>query len=85
MDAINVQPTLTPSAEPYITFADIFEDDESETAIAAGSQNEFEAIASLQDLLPPTQPPAFAKERIMAHLQEPIVAIFVPSVTTDRR
>jgi hypothetical protein len=70
MDAIKEQ-----QHEPYITFAGIFDDEEVAIGI---SDEELEAISALPDILPPTPPPAFAKERVMSQLQEPIVAIFVP-------
>jgi hypothetical protein len=60
----------------FVTFAGIFEEDESGVGIADG---EIEVISVLPELLRPTQPPPFAKERVMSHLQEPIVAIFVPA------
>lgn len=76
MDAINTQPRV----EQCISFAGIFEDDET----AVGSvDGDIETMAALPDLLRPTQPPPSAKDRVMAHLQEPIVAIFVPPVKSQ--
>jgi hypothetical protein len=70
MDAIKEQ-----QHEPYITFAGILDNEEAGIGI---SDEELETMSALPDILPPTQPPAFAKERVMSQLQEPIVAIFVP-------
>ncbi|MDP4200617.1 MAG: hypothetical protein Q8922_09325 [Bacteroidota bacterium] len=74
----------------YITFASIFEDSDLPAYVDAqdpddpsGSMNgALEAIAVLPDILPPAAPPPSLKDRVMAHLQEPIVAIFVPPPTS---
>ena len=71
----------TKEQEPYITFAGIFYDEDVSFGV---SDEELEAMSALPDILPPTQPPAFAKERVMSNLQEPIVAIFVSPVQRDQ-
>lgn len=62
--------------ERYITLASILEDWDD----AADDTSAMEAIAVLPDILPSATPPPYAKEHVMAHLQEPIVVIFVPEV-----
>jgi hypothetical protein len=77
MDAIKKDPK-----EPFITFAGILDDEETYIGV---SNEELEAMSSLPDILPPAAPPAFAKERVMSQLQEPIVAIFVPPTMDDQK
>jgi hypothetical protein len=68
--------------EPYITFAGIFDEEDVSFGV---SQDELETMSALPDILPPTQPPAFAKERVMSNLQEPMVEIFVPPAKPDQK
>ena len=67
-----------PEINPFITFADVFEEEEEINPYADPSLDRpMEALNTLPDLLHPSTPPPSAKERVMSHLQEPIVAIFV--------